>query len=70
MGLHRWGVARVVKHGAGAPPASGEAESWGRTYPVCPGERHAPYARTRNPRLPMREPPRGLGEGKPSVRLS
>ncbi|ARP73050.1 hypothetical protein LK07_28365 [Streptomyces pluripotens] len=40
---------------------------WG-IHPVCPGERHGPYARTRNPRLPMREPPRGWGEGKPSVR--
>ncbi|GGW20238.1 hypothetical protein GCM10018980_64890 [Streptomyces capoamus] len=38
--------------------------------PICPGERHALYARTRNPRLPMREPPRGWGEGKPSVRFS
>ncbi|AEY92520.1 hypothetical protein SHJG_7253 [Streptomyces hygroscopicus subsp. jinggangensis 5008] len=38
--------------------------------PMCPGERHAHYARTRNPWLPMREPPRGLGEGKPSVRFS
>ncbi|TWV44557.1 hypothetical protein FRZ03_17455 [Streptomyces misionensis] len=58
-GLHRWGVRTggVVHGGRG-------------TDPLCPGERHAHYARSRNPRLPMREPPRGLGEGKPSVRFS
>ncbi|GHI02591.1 hypothetical protein Scel_09120 [Streptomyces cellostaticus] len=56
--------------------AGGGSRGWGvctgvaGPTPVCPGERHALYARTRIPRLPMREPPRGLGEGKPSVRLS
>src|SRR2546426_11521895 len=53
----RWGVARVwgVVHGGRG------------TDPRMPGRAARPQARTRNPRLPMREPPRGLSEGKPSV---
>ncbi|GLX47594.1 hypothetical protein Shyhy01_05440 [Streptomyces hygroscopicus subsp. hygroscopicus] len=54
-GSHGWGWCWVV--GGGSDP-------------LYPGERYAHYARSRNLRLPMREPPRGSGEGKPSVRFS
>ncbi|CAL2070458.1 hypothetical protein GCM10009566_51350 [Streptomyces murinus] len=61
MGLHRWGV----RTGRGLCTVVG-----GGSDPLYPGERYAHYARSRKLRLPMREPPRGSGEGKPSVRLS
>ncbi|MBP5936008.1 hypothetical protein F3K43_08350 [Streptomyces sp. LBUM 1476] len=35
--------------------------------PVCPGERHITKATARHTLTPMREPPRGPGQGKPSV---
>ncbi len=55
----RTGVGGV--HGGGGPLVERSRELGEGPTPVCPGERHAPYARTRNPRLPMREPPRGGG---------
>ncbi|PNV32040.1 hypothetical protein C1708_06815 [Streptomyces sp. DH-12] len=34
---------------------------------MCPSDRHVSHARTGPGAVPMREPPKGAGQGKPSV---